>query len=80
VVDGRHLLVADDPHAMVSRCVDPAPGRRAPPVTDVAYRVFWERYRWDAIAPTVVEIATRVAGGNPSFGHAMLDRMGSEGA
>jgi hypothetical protein len=49
-------------------------------VTDVAYRVFWERYRWDAIAPTVVEIATRVAGGNPSFGHAMLDRMGSEGA
>jgi glycosyltransferase involved in cell wall biosynthesis len=61
-VAGQHLMVADEPDAFASSCVDLLVNvelRRR--LTEAAHRLFWERYRWDAIAPTIVEATTRVA-------------------
>lgn len=62
VVDGEHLLVADEPDAFAAACVRllADPDLRARLARNARAR--WaERYRWDAIAPAITAAVARAA-------------------
>ena len=62
-VPGRHLLVGDDPGSLARACVtlltDPGTGER---LAAEAARLHHDRFRWEAVVPTVTRLAQDVAG------------------
>jgi len=63
VVDGEHLLVADDPSAFATACtrvlLEPETGER---LAAAAHERFLSRYEWSGIRPLITALAARVAG------------------
>ena len=63
VVDGAHVLIADDPPAFAAACLrllrDPALRER---LADAAFELYWERFRWEKIRPSITALAAKVAG------------------
>jgi glycosyltransferase involved in cell wall biosynthesis len=67
VVNGRDILIADDPKDLAAACVrvlrDPALGER---LAASAAAVYEERYRWEPIRRLIGTVAQQVAGGVPT--------------
>jgi glycosyltransferase involved in cell wall biosynthesis len=65
VAHGEHLLIADDPDGLAEssvRLLEDIARRRA--LVDEAYDLYARRYKWDVIAPQIVELACKVAKSN----------------
>lgn len=63
-VHRRHLLVADDAEAFASACIEVLTDRALrSSLTAEAHALYWQRYRWDVVAPSVAEFALGVARG-----------------
>jgi glycosyltransferase involved in cell wall biosynthesis len=63
VRDREHLLVADDAETIAAACarlLEDVSLRAT--VSAAAHDLYWRRYRWDAVASTIVELASRIAG------------------
>jgi glycosyltransferase involved in cell wall biosynthesis len=62
VIDGRHVLVSDDPDGFAAHCVRLLTDRRLREgLVAAASELFLERYRWESISSTVCEVARRAA-------------------
>jgi glycosyltransferase involved in cell wall biosynthesis len=62
--DGRHLLIADDPDGFASACVEAlvnVPLRRT--LTEAAHALYWNQYRSQVVADTIIQVAAGVAAG-----------------
>ena len=73
VVDGEHLLVADDPAAFAAACLrlGEDAGLRARLVS-AAEELWRSRYRWTVLAPAVVEATQAARARHGEAGHAAL--------
>jgi glycosyltransferase involved in cell wall biosynthesis len=63
VVPGTHLLVADEPDAFASRCVEALTDRslrRA--ITQAAHEIYLSRYRSEIVSSEITKLASAVAG------------------
>jgi polysaccharide biosynthesis protein PslH len=67
VVNGEHLLIADDPRGLADGSVDlltDLDKRRS--IVDRAHDLYTSRYTWDTIAPRIVELARGAARSEPA--------------
>ena len=62
VVDGAHVLIADDPPAFAAACLRLIrDGALRDRLTDAAFGVYTERFRWTELRAAVADAATAVA-------------------